>query len=333
MESRLHTFGRLADGRPVRAATLRRGDLAVQVIEYGAAVTSLRFGGVETVLGFANLAQYEADSSYQGVVVGRVANRIAGAAFDVDGERFEVTANEGENCLHGGRPGLDKRLWRFTAAEETRAALAYDSPAGEEGFPGAMQCRVELVLSADDTLEIIWEAEADRATPVNLTHHLYFNLSGDASHDLLDHELMIRADAITPVRPDLIPTGEFLPVEGTPFDLRRLRPLGEMLAMSHPQLEIGGGYDHNWVLNDAAGSALVLRHPASGLSLALETDHPGMQVYSGQGLKPPFAAHGGIVFEPQNFPDAINQPNFPDAVLRPGDLYRRRVAYRLERRP
>ncbi|HTK36206.1 MAG TPA: aldose epimerase family protein [Caulobacteraceae bacterium] len=335
MDRRSVPFGALVDGRAVRALRLAwPGGLELELLDYGAVVRSLRApaagGMVEAVLGFPTVADYEADRGYQGCIVGRCANRIAGATFSIDGERFEVAANEGANCLHGGALGFSKRLWRFVeAGQDGRSAtLAYDSPDGEEGFPGRVQARVAFALTAADTLTIVWEAETDRPTPVNLTHHLYFNLSGGPSRPALDHSLAIAGDQITPVRPDLIPTGERMDVAGTPFDLRSPRPLAEVLAGTHPQLAIAGGIDHNWVLREAAGPAAVLRSPETGLSLQLSTDQPGLQVYGGQGLSGPFAPYGGVALEPQGFPDAVNQPRFPSVVLAPGHPYRRSASYR-----
>lgn len=338
MAAMLKPFGTLGDGRPVQVATLHRpGGLTVEVLDYGAAVRRLCVptpsGPIETVLGFDRIEDYETDASYQGVVVGRCANRIGGARFVVDGEVFRVTANEGANCLHGGRPGFDKRLWRFEEVTETAAVLSYRSPKGEEGFPGAVAAFVRFGLVGEDTLEIIWQARSTRATPVNLSHHLYFNLSGRRGGDVLEHELTIRASAMTPVRPDLIPTGAIAPVEGTPFDLRALRAIGAVLGRPDPQLAIGGGLDHNWALDPGEGPQVRLRSPETGLTLSVATDQPGVQVYSGQGLKAPFTAYGGLVLEPQNFPDAVNQPDFPDAILRPDALYRRRATYRFQVTP
>jgi aldose 1-epimerase len=315
------------------------GGLEVEVLEYGAVVRSLkapaRGGPVETVLGFPDLTGYVADQSYQGCVVGRCANRIAGARFEIDGETFHVTANEGANCLHGGSPGWNRRLWRFKrVGEDGRSAvLAYRSPDGEQGFPGTVAARILFELTAPDTLNVTWEAQVDRATPVNLSQHLYFNLSGDARRPVLDHVLTVAAGAITPVRADLIPTGEFMDVQGTPFDLRGGRVIGEALAEPHPQLAPAKGFDHNWVLAPNAVPALALRSPETGLTLHLATDQPGLQIYSGQGLVAPFAAHGALVIEPQGFPNAVNEPRFPSVTARPGRVYRRSATYRFEAGP
>lgn len=326
----LSSFGRLADGREVELASLGAGGVGVELLAYGAVVRRLTVpvgaGLVSPVLGFDRLADYEADRSYQGCIVGRCANRIGGAAFEVDGTRCEVEANEGRNCLHGGVAGFGKRLWSFEALGPASATLAYTSPAGEAGFPGEVRCRVRFEVGPA-SLTLDYEAETDAPTPVNLTHHLYFNLSGDPTTSVLDHNLAIEAEVVTEVDAELIPTGRMLPVEGTPFDLRSRRPIGDVLAEPHPQLSLGGGIDHNWALSGRAPAA-YLHCPRTGLALTVETDQPGLQVYGGQGLGAPFTPHGGLVFEPQGFPDAVNRPEFPDVVLRPGSPYRRRAVYR-----
>lgn len=333
----LKEFGRLSDGREVKMALLSwPGGLRVQVLDYGAAVHGIRVptpaGEVEATAGLAALADYEADAAYHGVIVGRCANRIDHARFTLDGETFEVTANEGSTCLHGGKLGLSKRLWRFQRVEARTATLAYDSADGEEGFPGALACRVVFELVAADVMQITWIAETDRPTPVNLTHHLYFNLSGDAGTTILDHELTIAAEAITTVDAQLIPTGDLLDVAGTPFDFRTPLAVGEHARDPHPQLGPGGGYDHNFALTGAQ-PAVRLRSPESGVVLEIETDQPGMQLYGGQGLTAPFIPYGALALEPQGFPDAINRPEFPSVVLRPDETYRRRALYRFTAGP
>lgn len=320
-------FGTTVGGADVRACRLDSDGMTLEVIEYGAALRSLRVAGRETVLGFGALSDYEKDRSYQGVVVGRVANRIGGSTFALDGIRHQVPANEGPNCLHGGVVGFGKRLWRFLDLGRDWAMLAYASPDGEDGFPGAIDARVTFRLSPD-ALEISWEATTDRPTPLNLTQHPYFNLGGDPTRDVLNHTISVRADAMTPVGRDLIPTGAIVPVAGTPFDLRSPKRLGDIAFADHLQIEAAGGCDHNWVLSPGVGPAVTLRSPETGLTLEIETDQPGVQVYAGQGLSSPFVAFGGVAIEPQNFPDAMNQPGFPDAILRPGTPYSRRARYR-----
>ncbi len=334
-------FGRLADGREVRAASLTwPGGLSVDLLEYGAAVHGIAVptprGTVQAILRHDTLADYEADTAYLGPVVGRCANRISGARFDIDGQAFDVCANEGPNCLHGGDPGFNKRLWRIAEPVDPvgrSATLTYVSPDGEEGFPGRVEVSATFTLIAADTLEIVYEASTGAPTPVNLSQHLYFNLSGDPGRDILDHVLEIGGATITPVRPDLVPTGERLAVDATPFDLRRPRRIGDALAETHPQLVLAKGFDHNWALDPQVSPSLRLRSPETGLALEIETDQPGMQVYSGQGLEAPYLKHGAMVFEPQGFPDAVNQPGFPDVVLRPGQTYRHRSTYRFRTDP
>ncbi len=326
-------FGSLPDGQPVEIVQLSRpGGLVVEVLSLGAAIHRIcaptPSGPIETVAGYPALEGYAADKGYLGAIVGRCANRIGDARFVLDGQTFKVSANEGANCLHGGVVGFNKRLWEIETpdADQPRAVLTYISQDGEEGFPGEVRVRAHYELTADDTLCIAYEAQTDRATPVNLSQHIYFNLSGGG--DILDHSLTIAASAITPVRGDLIPTGELMPVAGTPFDLREGRVIGEAMAEPHPQLTIPGGFDINWALDRAIGPALTLSSPKTRLSLEIETDQVGMQVYAGQTMPAPFVKNAALALEPQGFPDAVNHPNFPSVILRPGETYRHRSVYR-----
>jgi aldose 1-epimerase len=330
-------FGVLPDGQPVEIVQLSRpGGLVVELLSLGAIVHRLsaptRGGPINAIAGYPSLEAYAADTGYLGAIVGRCANRIGDARFVLDGETFKVSANEGANCLHGGVTGFNKRLWAIQTPnlDQPRAVLTYSSPEGEEGFPGEVRVRAEYELTADDTLVIAYEAETDRATPVNLSQHIYFNLSGGG--DILDHTLQIAGSAITPVRGDLIPTGERMPVDGTPFDLRRGRVIGDALVEPHPQLAIPSGFDMNWVLDPASGPAVTLTSPKTGLSLEIETDQVGMQVYSGQSMPAPFVKHAALALEPQGFPDAVNHASFPSVILRPGEIYRHRSVYRLRAR-
>ena len=330
----MRAFGVTADGRAIHAATLAwPGGLEVQILDYGAIVHRLGFptpdGSRQAIIGRDTLGDYERDTAYVGALVGRCANRIAAGRFVLDGREVQVSVNEPPNTLHGGAVGFNKRVWRFEdVAEDGRSlALAYRSPDGEEGFPGAVEVRAVFTLTAADTLQIEYEACADAATLVNLSHHLYFNLLGDRSATILDHRITIAADSFTPVDHGQIPTGELAPVAGTPFDLRLGERVGAILDAKDVQLEVGAGLDLNWALDPSAEIALKLVGP-DGASLSISTDQPGMQVYSGQKLQPPFVAHGALAIEPQGFPDAVNHPDFPSVVLRPDEVYRRRSRYR-----
>ena len=332
----MRAFGVTSDGHTIHSATLCwPGGLEVQLIEYGAIVHRLGFptpGGLrQAILSFDALADYERDTKNVGACVGRFANRIAGGRFELDGREVRVSVNEPPNTLHGGKVGFNKRIWRIVdeASDGRAATLAYRSPDGEEGFPGMLEVQASFTLTAGDTLRIAYEATTDAPTPVNLAHHIYFNLIGDRSATMLDHRLTIAADGFTPVGAGLIPTGAIAPVSGTPFDLRKGERLADVLAQHDPQLALGDGVDLNWALTPGAEPALTLQAP-DGATLRLTTGQPGMQVYTGQALQAPFVAHGGLALEPQGFPDAMNHPGFPAAILRPGQTYRRHSLYRLE---
>ena len=333
----MRAFGLTADGYAVHAATLDwPGGLSVEILNYGGVLRRLSFPTPQgerrdAILHLDTLEDYERDTAYIGAFVGRVANRIANGRFTLDGREVEVSVNEPPNTLHGGARGFNSRIWRFedVATDGLSLTLAYDSPAGEEGFPGAVAVRARFSLAAADTLVIDYEATADAPTPVALTHHLYFNLLGERSADILEHRLQVEADGYTAVGPGLIPTGSVAPVQGTPFDLRQAVRLGDILDRSDPQLTFGGGVDLNWALRQGAAPALSLTAP-DGARLQLTTDQPGVQVYSGQKLQAPFIKYGALAIEPQDFPDAVNHPAFPDTILRPGQTYRRRSAYRLD---
>lgn len=330
----MRAFGMTADGRAVRAAAIEwPGGLSVEVLEFGGIVHRLRFptpdGLRDAVLSLDTLEDYERDTAYVGALVGRVANRVADGRFPLDGREVQIDANEPPNTLHGGKGGFNTRVWRLeeVAADGRSLVLTYDSADGEEGFPGLLHVRARFALIASDTLEIAYEAEAEAPTAVNLSQHLYFNLSGQRSTTILDHRLTVAADGYTPVGPGLIPTGVKAPVDGTPLDLRHGPRVGEVLDHADPQLTFGGGMDLNWALRPEAEPALRLVAP-DGAWMEITTDQPGMQIYSGQKLTAPFVKHGALAIEPQAFPDAVNHPGFPDTVLRPGQRYHRTSRYR-----
>lgn len=346
-------FGRMPDGTVIEALTLRNTHgIAVKVITYGGIIVSLetpdRDGRVaDIVLGFDSLPPYLQDSPYFGAIVGRYANRIAGGRFTLDGTAYELAKNNGPNHLHGGVEGFDKVVWAaepFTRTDSAGVVLRYTSLNGEEGYPGTLPVTVTYTLTADDALVIDYHATTDAATPVNLSQHSYFALAGDRGGDILGHVLTLHASRYTPVDSTLIPTGELAPVAGTPFDFTSPHAIGERIAADHAQLRVGGGYDHNFVLDRDGGGlvpAATVYEPASGRTLDIHTTEPGIQFYSGNFLDGSligkqgrtYAHRTGFCLETQHFPDSPNQPAFPGTILRPGEEYRSRTVWTFGVRP
>jgi aldose 1-epimerase len=341
-------FGSLPDGTPVEVWTMRNNrGMAVSVLTYGATIQAVEIPGadghaVNVALGFGDLAgytspRYLANCPYFGSTIGRYANRIAGGRFTLDGTTCELTVNNGPNTLHGGGSGFDKRVW---SAEQAAGGvrMSYTSADGEEGFPGALQATVTVSLDDRGCLRLDYQATTDRPTVVSLTNHSYWNLAGEGSGTVDGHRLLINAGRYTPVDAALIPTGAIDDVTGTPFDFRASRVIGE--HSSHPQLELAGGYDHNYVLNRGAGDAgrqlaAIVTDPPSGRQVTVETTEPGLQFYSGNFLDGslrgpsgrPYGRGAGLALETQHFPDTPNQPGFPAAVLLPGAVYRSSTSY------
>jgi len=341
-------FGETAGGEEVMLYTLTNANgMTMKVTNYGGIITELTMADKDgtmddVVLGYDTLAAYEAETPYFGAIIGRYGNRIDGARFTLDGSDYTLAANDGENHLHGGEAGFDKVVWDAeTAMTDAGPQITFSrvSPDGEEGYPGNLSVEVVYTLTNDDELAIDYRAETDKATPVNLTQHTYFNLSGDASEDILGHTLMIDADRFTPVDETLIPTGKLRPVEGTPFDFREPTEIGARINAENRQIEYGGGYDHNWVLNregDGLEKIAVLSHEETGRSVEVWTEEPGLQFYSGNFLDGSLTGKGGVAYEyrtglcleTQHFPDSPNQPDFPSTTLEPGDLYQTRTVYK-----
>ncbi len=342
-------YGTTADGQKVEQYTLKNSSgLQVDIITYGGRITSLKTpdknGAFENVvLGFDNLAHYEKDNPFFGALIGRYGNRIGGAKFSLDNTTYQLAKNDGDNNLHGGVKGFDKKVWEAKTKESTTSVsllLTYVSPHGEEGFPGTLTTNVTYTLNNDDSLEVLYEATTDKRTVVNLTQHAYFNLSGDFSNTILDHELEIRADHYVPVDGGLIPTGVLESVEGTPFDFREAKVIGQDITKENTQLQLGGGFDHCWVLNDQqAGFRRVAAayHPGSGRYLEVFTDEPGIQFYSGNfldGTLPApnggtYAKRSGLCLETQHYPDSPNQSQFPSVTLEPGEKYSTKTTFKL----
>jgi aldose 1-epimerase len=339
-------FGKLPDGSPVTAYTLtNRHGMQVKVLDFGAIISELhvpdRDGKVaDVVLGFDHIEPYLANSAFLGAVIGRFGNRIARGQFSLDGKDYQLAINNAPNHLHGGEQGFHQVLWQAAPFETDKTVgltLTRSSPDGEDGYPGKLDVTLVYELNNDNALTLRYHAVTDQATPVNLTNHSYFNLAGQG--DMLAHEIVIHADRYTPVDAGSIPTGELADVAGTPFDLRTPTAIGAGIAADHPQIAIGRGYDHNFVLNKQAGQALNLaatvREPQSGRVMQVYTEEPGVQFYSGNfldGSQPGKGrAHGrrsAFCLETQHFPDSPNHPHFPDSILRPGQVYQTETVYR-----
>ena len=342
---RSEAFGKTADGQPVELYTLTNmNGIEVRAITYGGIITSLkvpdRSGRVDdVVLGFDTLEGYIRDHPYFGAIVGRYANRIAKGRFTLEGRTYTLATNNGPNHLHGGKKGFDKAVWN-AAPVPGQSAVAFTrlSPDGEEGYPGNLTVRVTYTLTDKNELAVDYHATTDKATPVNLSHHSYFNLAGDGAGDILRHELTINADRYTPVDAALIPTGAIAPVQGTPFDFRKPTVIGARIDQPNEQLKHGKGYDHNWVLTGRGARlqpAARLSDPASGRTLDIATTEPGMQFYSGNFLDGTLTGKAGHVYkqraglclETQHFPDSPNQPKFPSTILKPGEEYRSKTVF------
>ena len=340
-------FGSTADGERVELYTLRNGrGMEACIATYGGIVTRLTARDrhdtyADIVLGFDDLRGYLAGHAYFGALIGRYANRIANGRFELAGRAHELTRNDGANSLHGGTRGFDKAVWRVTGAAIAAAGpcltLEHVSPDGDQGYPGTLTATASYSLDEAGTLRLDLEATTDRPTIVNLTQHTYFNLRGRG--DVLDHRLWVAAERFTPVREDLIPTGEMRAVDGTPFDFRAPVSIGARIDARDEQLAFGHGYDHNFVIAETGGALrphAAVHDPDSGRMLEVLSTEPGLQFYSGNLLDGGSTGKGGRILdfrsgfclEPQRFPDAPNRPEFPSPVLRPGATYRHTIVYR-----
>jgi aldose 1-epimerase len=351
MEARIShvPFGHTLEGVPVDLYTLRNaGGIEAQICNYGGIIVSLktpdRDGHLDDiVLGFDHLDGYLAPNPYFGALVGRFCNRIAKAAFTLEGATFALAANNGPNALHGGRKGFDKEVWQaaLTSTASTPALeLHYLSKDGEEGYPGNLHVKAVYCLTSDNGLRLDLTATTDKTTIVNLTQHSYFNLA--CKGDILGHQVQIDADRFTLVDGSLIPTGELRTVAGTPFDFHRPTAVGIRIEQDDEQLQRGRGYDHNFVLNHPMGRLDVIARvsePVTGRVLEVLTTQPGVQLYSGNFLDGTIKGKGeqvyykrsGFCLEAQHFPDSPNHPEFPSVTLRPGEVYRNTTIFRFPR--
>jgi aldose 1-epimerase len=333
------TFGKI-NGQDIALFTLtNQNGMTVKLTPYGGIVTALLVPGpggalIDVVLGFDSLQGYLDGHPYFGCIAGRYANRIAGGRFELDGKIYTLAQNNGPNHLHGGKEGLDKKIWRATehlAENEAGVRLEYTSPEGEEGYPGNLRITVDYILTHDNQLRIDYLAESDAPTPVNLTHHGYFNLNGQGEGAILDHDLYLNADRYTEVDEALIPTGKLPSVSGTPMDFRTPHMIGESYN------QVPGGYDHNFVLTRAGLEHISarLRSPKTGIVMEVRTTQPGVQFYAGTFLDGTlqgkngkiYDKNAGLCLETQHFPDSPNQKSFPGTILRRGEQFRHTTIY------
>jgi len=335
-------FGKTSDGQEVDLYTLtNKKGMEVAITNFGGIIVSLkaadRHGKLDdVVLGYDSLDGYLTNKAFFGALIGRYGNRIAHGKFALNGSTYTLPKNDGDNTLHGGPEGFNKRVWTakdVSGAKGQALELSYLSKDGEEGFPGNVSAKVVYTLTDQNEVTIAYSATTDKETVLNLTNHSYFNLAGQGTGDILGHQLMIRGDHITAVDDTLIPTGELRPVKDTPFDFTHATAIGARINQDDPQIKVGKGYDHNWVLNSHGAHSPVLAaeayEPNSGRVLQVLTVEPGVQFYSGNFLDGTITGKGGKVYkhrygfclETQHFPDSPNHPKFPSTTLKPGQTY------------
>ena len=346
------SFGKIADGRETHLYTLKNAKgFGVTITDFGGTVVSLwapdKKGALADIsLGYDNAAAYEKGTTFFGALIGRYGNRIANGKFTLDGKTYSLPLNDkpgGIPCsLHGGTKGFDKVLWEATPKTidgNPALVLKYVAKDGEMGYPGNLTAEVTYTVTANNELRIDYKATTDKATPVNLTNHTYFNLHGEGNGTILDHDLMMKAPKTTPVNAGLIPTGEFAAVAGTPFDFTTPHAIGERVNADNEQLKFGGGYDHNWVLENQGGKlalAATLYDKESGRFMEVLTTEPGLQFYCGNFLDgtltgrsgKKYEKRSGLCLETQHYPDSPNHPNFPSTILQPGKTLTSTTIYR-----
>lgn len=341
-------YGTLPDGSTADLYTLRNANgMKVQITNYGGTITNLetpdKNGKYENItLACDSLSGYLKGVPYFGALIGRYGNRIAKGKFTLEGKTYSLAQNNGVNALHGGKKGFDKVLWTATPidGEEPQLKLNYTSADGEEGYPGKLEIEVIYTLQKDNSLKIDYKATTDKATVVNLTNHTYFNLTGDANKEILDHEVTLLADKFLPVDETLIPTGELKAVAGTPFDFTAAHKIGERINDAKDiQIKYGKGYDHCWVFSDSSKTlknVASVYEATSGRMMEVSTTEPAIQFYSGNFLDGSVIGKGGIpakfrtgfCLETQHYPDSPNQPKFPTTVLKPGETYQTTTVYK-----
>lgn len=338
-------YNKTIDGKQVKLYTLtNQNDMKVAITNLGGRIVSIIVPDkdgkmVDVALGYDKVETYQKQGEpFFGAIIGRYGNRIGKGKFSLDGKEYALELNDGVNTLHGGKSGFYNKVWDATQPNDSTLTLSYNSPDGEGGYPGNVKVNVTYTLTASNGIKMTYDAQSDKSTVLNLTNHAYFNLNGEGDSTILNNVLMIDADAITPVDTTLIPTGELMPVAGTPFDFRKPTAIGDRINAEDAQLKNGKGYDHNFVLNKKAGMQKVatVYSPNTGIELSIITEEPGLQFYSGNFLTGADKdGKGGKVYpyrsafclETQHFPDSPNKPNFPSTVLNPGETYKTTTIY------
>lgn len=335
-------FGNTTKGEAAKLYSMKNSNgMEVAVSNYGATLVRIlvpdKNGNMQdVVLGYDNVEAYEKRDVYFGATVGRVANRIGGASFDLNGRTYELVANNNGNSLHGGKDFYNQRMWNVTEESENRVTFCLHSPDGDQGYPGNVDIYVSYELTADNEVKIHYHAVPDADTLMNLTNHSYFNLSGHASGSVLDQEVMIAADAFTKADAESIPTGEIVPVEGTPMDFREYKAIGKEIEEDYEPLILGEGYDHNWVLNGKGMRKVAgMRSEKTGIVMDVFTDLPGMQLYTANFVIDEPGKDGAVYdkrhaacFETQYFPDAVHKENFEGPVVKAGEAYDTTTVYK-----
>ena len=339
-------FNKEVDGKQVSLYTMHNADVTMQVTNYGGRVVALWTPDVkgnmgDITLGYDHIDKYlnNTGERYLGAVVGRCANRIAGGSFMLNDETYQLPKNDGNNTLHGGTLGTDRVVWDVVSANDSVLTMHVTLPDGQDGFPGNLDITMTYTLTFDNAFRIDYEATTDQPTLCNLSNHTFFNLKGEGN-SVLDHQLMINGKMVLPVDEELIPTGGFMQVKGTPFDFTEMHAIGDDIDANHIQLTMGHGYDHNWIINGALNGKMVhdatLYEPLSGRTVEVYSDQMGLQFYSGnffngeaQGKWGKHLYRGAVALETQNFPDAIHQENFSiKPVLNPGEIYKHTCIYK-----
>jgi aldose 1-epimerase len=343
-----YSFGTLSDGREVNAFVLKNArGMSVQILDLGGVITSIKvpdssgnFADVTT--GFDYPQPYLDGAGYMGAIVGRYANRISGGKFSIDGIDYSLAKNNGDNAIHGGLVGFDKKIWDvefLVGLHDSKLKLSTFSPDGEEGYPGRVEVSVTYTLNDQNQLTIDYSATSDKATIINLTNHAYFNLDGHQAGSILEHEVMLNANHFTPIDESSIPTGVILDVAGTPLDFRQRKAIGLEIESEDRQMTFGSGYDHNFVINHSESGRVSLAaevySPNSGRVMKVYTDQPGVQFYTGNFLNGKLVGKEGAVYgrrsafclETQHFPDSPNKPTFPSTILQSGDQFASRTIF------